>query len=102
MLTFLQIGIINAIARKQWEWVERMDWHNDKRPLEYVGLIASEVGEAANECRMAEPTKEFGEELADIILRTLDAAVAHNVDIGNEIARKMKINEERGTRGRVK
>lgn len=59
---------IAEVAKKQWKWVERMGWHN-KQPLEYVALIASEVGEVANECRGEEPTDSLGEELADIILR---------------------------------
>jgi len=92
---------INETARLQWEWVERMGWHN-KRPLEFVALIASEIGEVANECRMEKPSPLLGEELADVILRSLDMAHHFNVDIADEIAHKMKKNELRGTRGRIK
>ena len=91
---------INDIALKQWEWVERMNWHNST-VLEALALVASEVGEAVNECRGKEPTAEVGSELADIILRTLDIAQKHNINIGNEIHKKMSINEKRGTRGRL-
>jgi len=78
-----------------------MGWHN-KTPLEALALVASEVGEAINECRGLEPSPEFGEELADIILRVLDLAHWQNIDIEKEIKLKMKKNDLRGNRGRLK
>jgi len=90
---------INEIAQKQFDWVERMGWHN-KTALESLALIASEVGEAVNECRGDVPTPEFGTELADIILRVADLAHWHGIDLAEKIAVKMAINEARGTRGR--
>ena len=92
---------LNEIAKKQFDWVERMGWHN-KTTLEAIALIASEVGEAVNECRGEVPTKKLGSELADIILRTLDLAESEGIDIEVEVLAKMEINNERGTRGRVK
>ena len=89
------------IALKNWQWVERMGWHN-KTPLEFLALIASEVGESVNECRGERPTENLGEELADIILRVTDLAHHCDIDIQAQVLRKMKINEDRGTRGRVK
>lgn len=90
---------INELAAKHYEWVERMGWHN-KTVLEALALIASEVGEAVNECRGEEPTKALGEELADIILRVVDLAQWQGIDLATEIAAKMEKNEARGTRGR--
>ncbi|MEL4304194.1 hypothetical protein ACE02Z_21650 [Shewanella xiamenensis] len=90
---------INRIAAKQFDWVERMGWHN-KTVLEALALIASEVGEAVNECRGDAPSDCFGTELADIILRVVDLAQWQGIDIGATIANKMAINEQRGTRGR--
>lgn len=90
---------INEICASQYDWVERMGWHN-KTVLEALALIASEVGEAVNECRGDAPTEAFGEELADIILRVADLAQWLGIDLGSQVARKMAINEERGTRGR--
>jgi NTP pyrophosphatase (non-canonical NTP hydrolase) len=90
---------INDICTRQYDWVERMGWHN-KTVLEALALIASEVGEAVNECRGDAPTENFGEELADIILRTADLARWQGIDLGAAIERKMAINEQRGTRGR--
>ena len=91
---------INELAAKQFDWVERMGWHN-KTVLESLALVASEVGEAVNECRGAEPTPKLATELADIVLRVLDIAQVHGIDLGEAIAAKMAINEERGTRGRL-
>lgn len=90
---------INKIAEAQYDWVERMGWHN-KTVLEALALIASEVGEAVNECRGDYPTPEFGTELADIILRVADLAQWKGIDLAKAIADKMEINEQRGTRGR--
>jgi NTP pyrophosphatase (non-canonical NTP hydrolase) len=90
---------INDIAARQYEWVERMGWHN-KTVLEALALIASEVGEAVNECRADKPTPEFGSELADIILRVADLAYEQGIDLSSAIESKMTLNEQRGTRGR--
>lgn len=92
---------INEIAKKNYQWVERMGWHN-KTTLEALALVASEVGEAINECRNEKPTDAFGEELADIILRVLDIAHWQGIDMEEKIMDKMKKNELRGTRGREK
>jgi len=92
---------INEVAQKNYQWVERMGWHN-KTTLEALALVASEVGEAINECRNEKPTDAFGEELADIILRVLDIAHWQGIDIEKEITNKMIKNEQRGTRGRDK
>lgn len=92
---------INDIAKIQYNWVEEKGWHN-KTPLEYLALIASEIGEAVNECRGIEPTEHLGEELADIILRTLDFAEVWGINMENEISKKMQKNNILGTKGRVK
>jgi NTP pyrophosphatase (non-canonical NTP hydrolase) len=92
---------INEIAEKNYQWVEKMGWHN-KTTLEALALVASEVGEAINECRNDKPTEAFGEELADIVLRVLDISHWQGIDIEKEIIAKMIKNEQRGTRGRAK
>jgi len=92
---------LNEIAEKNYQWVDKMGWHN-KTPLEALALVASEVGEAINECRNEQPTDAFGEELADIILRVLDLAHWQGLDMEQEVADKMQKNELRGNRGRQK
>lgn len=90
---------INEMAARQFEWVEKMGWHN-KTVLEALALIASEVGEAVNECRGEAPTEDFAEELADIILRTADLAQWQGIDLADAVETKMAKNERNGTRGR--
>ncbi len=92
---------INELAAKNYDWVERMGWHN-KTTLEALALVASEVGEAINECRGEKPTEAFAEELADIVLRVLDVAHWQGIDMEKELLAKMHKNEQRGTRGRIK
>jgi NTP pyrophosphatase (non-canonical NTP hydrolase) len=93
---------LNALAKKHWQWIEDMGWHN-KRVLEDLALVGSEVGEACNECRGDTPTPEFGGELADIVLRVMDCAVTYGVDLDAEIKSKMAKNLERGNyKGRLK
>lgn len=90
---------LSQIAKDHWRWVESVNWHN-KSALEHIALIASEVGEAANECRGEAPTEELGSELADIILRVVDLAECRSIDIEKEVLNKMAICRKRGTRGR--
>jgi NTP pyrophosphatase (non-canonical NTP hydrolase) len=92
---------INEIAKENFKWVESMGWHN-KTPLEALALVASEVGEAINECRGETPTPELAEELADIVLRVLDLAYWQGLDIEKAIMLKMQKNRLRGNRGRLK
>ncbi len=92
---------LNQIAKTHYEWVEEMGWHN-KTPLEALALVASEVGEAVNECRGEKPTPAFGEELADVVLRVIDLAQWQGIDIEAELLKKMEKNKERGNRGRLK
>lgn len=92
---------INKLAEQNYDWVERMGWHN-KTVLEALALVASEVGEAINECRGEQPTPELAEELADIVLRVLDIAHWQGIDMEKELKNKMLKNKRRGTRGRVK
>lgn len=93
---------LNTISKKHYEWLKKMGWHRGTTPLEQIALIASEIGEAANECRGKKPTDKLGDELADIILRTLGLAERLKIDMEDKIAHKMRKNEERGKIGRLK
>jgi len=55
-------------------------------------LIHSEISEALECYRDDRP---LGEELADIIIRTLDLSAKLNIDIGHEIGRTMEKNKSR-------
>jgi NTP pyrophosphatase (non-canonical NTP hydrolase) len=94
-----EVQSVSELCQKQYAWVERMGWHN-KTVLEALALIASEVGEAVNECRGEVPTENFKTELADICLRTFDLAEWQGIDLLAAIQSKMELNELNGTRGR--
>lgn len=93
---------IQEITDIHYAWVEKMGWHN-KTVLEELALVGSEVGEAVNECRGEKPTAHLGEELADVILRTVNVAKGQGIDINKAIIAKLKKNEKRGRKpGRIK
>lgn len=74
-----------AIAARHYGWVESMGWHN-KTTLESLGLIGSEIFEAQNEAFTTPLPANFGEELADIVLRSVDLAYETGVDLDAEVA----------------
>ncbi len=92
---------LEEITDRHFAWVVEMGWANKCTPLEGLALIASEVGEAVNECRGVLPSPKFGSELADIILRTLTLARQEGLDIEAEILAKMEKNKLRGNLGRL-
>lgn len=86
MNTAVPLQELNEIAARHSVWVEAMGWHN-KTVLESLALIASEIGEASDEVEQGRPTAAFGEELADVILRTADLAWTESVDLDDAVAR---------------
>lgn len=93
---------IRSIAKRHNKWLVEMGW-NKTNALEQLALIASEIGEAVNECRGKKPTEKLGEELADIVLRTFGMAEQFNIHIEAEILKKMSKNLEKGNfKGRLK
>lgn len=59
-------------------------------------LIVSEVSEALEELRKNEEVENFGEELADIVIRTCDLAGGVGIDLEKEIIKKIEKNKARG------
>jgi NTP pyrophosphatase (non-canonical NTP hydrolase) len=89
------VSTISETAKKHNQWLNDMGW-NKTSPLEQLALIASEIGEAVNECRGEAPTDQLGSELADIILRTFGMAEQFGIDIQAEIEAKMAKNLAKG------
>lgn len=81
----MKIGAWRAIAPRHCDWVEAMGWHK-KTPLEAMGLIASEVGEAKEAMIEGHGEDMVGEEIADIALRVGDFAVWRGIDIEAAVA----------------
>ena len=75
-------------------------WYEEPRPpLELLALIHSEVSECVEAWR--EPTdrmESVAEELADTIIRILDAAEYWGIDLEQAIHAKMEVNRSRGHR----
>ena len=73
-------------------------WDDREDPDNYVpkclALIHSEVSEALEAHRVGD-MEEFGEELADIIIRIGDLAEAEGINLTEEIQDKMEKNEGR-------
>jgi NTP pyrophosphatase (non-canonical NTP hydrolase) len=70
-------------------------WWEDERPVpEILALIHSEVSEALEAYRNQDQ-ENFAEEMADIVIRCLDAAGGYGIDIEDEIRKKHEINKSR-------
>lgn len=91
--TMQRRAFVTAAANGFWE--ERED------PDDYIpkclALIHSEVSEALEAHRVGD-MEEFGEELADIIIRIGDLAEHEGFDLTREIQEKMEKNEGRSYR----
>lgn len=63
--------------------------------LAQLAKIAGEVGEAVEAIQKDKVPDDFAEELADIIIRTIDLAAFACLSIGEAVAKKMAFNESR-------
>ena len=89
---------IREINRQNgWEVAEQGDWSDTYKVPAILALIHSEVSEALEAFRH-DDAANFGEELADIIIRVLDCAPGLGVDIDSEVRQKLDRNRERGYR----
>lgn len=62
--------------------------------LAELAMIHSEVSEATEAVRKGDAAN-FAEELADIVIRVMDTAEAHGVELEREVVTKMKANRAR-------
>ncbi len=109
--------MLNDLARKIYAFNVTMGWHKDPTPnlahfLMNLHAEVSELWEAWRNHKLGEPCDkaakmvEHGiepltcieEEIADILIRTLDTAHAFNVDLDRVVAAKMAYNATRGHR----
>jgi len=85
------------------EWAHKKGFHdNDREMGTAIALMHSELSEALEAHRegIHESTKiegfsELEEELADTMIRIMDTAGEHNLDVGGAIVAKMRVNEDR-------
>ena len=96
---------LNQIAKQAQEINEKNGWYikpweatEDARSIATcIALIHSEASEALQAYRN-DDKKMFGEELADIMIRTMSLAFFLKIDIDKEIMMKLEKNENRGFR----
>lgn len=80
-----------------WNVAEDGDWYDQYKIPGILALIHSEVSEALEEFREVK-RDNFLEELADVVIRTLDCAGAFTNDFDAIVDAKLAKNEKRGWR----
>jgi NTP pyrophosphatase (non-canonical NTP hydrolase) len=87
--------IIEINKSKGWNVTKRSDWDDSEyKILAVMQLITTEVAEASEAFRIND-FENFKEELADVIIRTLDCCGGMGIDIEAEIAKKLEKNRLR-------
>ena len=88
-MTIFEIQQVAYATSKEKGW-----WIGDPNIPEKLALIHSEVSEALEAYRNCKDG-EMGEELADVIIRTLDLASYLGIDMEEEVLKKQRQNESR-------
>jgi len=107
---------LNALAKRIFDFNVGMGWHEGPPDLaKYLMNLHSEIsewweawrkGEDDKPCDKAEKMRAMGlrpltareEEIADIIIRTLDTAHAFDIDVDDAVEIKLAYNATRGHR----
>lgn len=80
-----------------WDVLTPERWSDVEKILSVLALIHSEVSEATEAAR-GNDFAHFAEELADVVIRTLDCAAGLGIDIDREVVKKVEKNRSRGYR----
>lgn len=99
---------INEVTTEMFEIAKSKGWHDEDQP--FANLVANlhgEVSELWEAYRRGELTKScdkpvllncIEEELADIVIRSMDTAGKFGVDLGQAILKKSEYNRTRARR----
>jgi len=81
------------IQRQHRQFVKLAGGLGGKSPLEATALICEEIGELTHELRKNRlDAGKVANELADVILRTIDVALELDIDIEHAICSKVEAN----------
>ena len=95
MIRNLCVEIRATNIKNGWNPPSETDWVDDVHKVPcFLALIHSEVSEALEAFRKGD-RNNFAEELADVIIRTLDLGHGLGFDMQAEIADKMEFNRNR-------
>lgn len=83
---------IRSAQKLAWENKTTKGFNTSDVPLEF-GLLTAEVGEAFTAWRKRLP--DFGEELADVFLYLVALAEMNDIDLADEVTRKIAKNARR-------
>lgn len=87
---------INEINRANgWEVLTPEDWDDPRRIPTVIALIHSEASEALEGFRVGDH-ENVAEELADVLIRVLDASGGLGIDMDTEVRAKLARNRTRG------
>lgn len=78
-----------------WDVPRSSDWQHPLRIPAILALIHSELSEALEAFRHGDAAN-FREEIADVVIRTLDLTYGMNIDITKEVLKKCEKNKKRG------
>lgn len=96
---YIMRAAFEAIVEDVHETARSKGWHETKVPMPiHLALIHSEVSEALEADRKGYGKDKVAEELADVIIRVMDTAAAHGLDLTGALFRKMAINKDRAYR----
>lgn len=92
----LMRAVLQAIITDVHATARSKGWHEAIVPLPvHLALIHSEVSEALQADRKGEGDAAVAEELADVVIRVMDTAAAHGLDLAGALLMKMDTNKAR-------
>lgn len=91
---------VRGLQEAVGEWADGKGWwETERNDGELIALMHSELSEALEALRQPDQTKNnVGEELADTVIRILDYCYHRNIDLEDELVKKMAYNEQRAYR----